>query len=94
MNFPKIRLFKKIGGPKKIRNSLNCELSKSIFGMKMARELGHCMVVWILKINQKIIIALPLLVQKFTFPLVNHDKHGDQIFFDLLKKFHRTQKFY
>ena len=94
MNFPKIRLFKKIGGPKIIRNSLKYELSKSIFGMKMARELGHCMVVWILKTNQKIIIALPLLEQKFTFPLVNHDKHGDQIFFDLSKKFHRTQKFY
>ena len=94
MNFPKIRLFKKIGGPKRIRNSLNCELSKYIFGMKMARELGHCMVVWIFKTNQKILIALPLLVQNFTFPLVTHDKHGNQIFFDLLKKFHRTQIFY
>ena len=94
MNFPKIRSFKKIGGPKIIRNSLKYELSKCIFGMKMARELGHCMVVWILKTNQKIIIALPLLVQIFTFPLVNHDKHGNQLFFDLLKKFHRTQKFY
>ena len=94
MNFPKIRLFKKIGGPRIIHNSLKYELSKSIFGMKMARELGHCMVVWILKTNQKIIIALPLLVHNFTFPLVNHDKHGNQIFFDLLKKIHRTQKFY
>ena len=62
--------------------------------MRMARELGHCMVVWILKINQKIITALTLLVQKFTFPLVNHDKHGDQIFFDLLKKFHGTEIFF
>ena len=94
MNFPKIRSFVKIGGWKKNRNSLNYDLSKSIFGMKMARELGHCMVVWILKTNQKILIALPLLVQNFTFPLVTHDKHGNQIFFDLLKKFHRTQIFY
>ena len=94
MNFPKIRSFLKIGGWKKNRNSLNYDLSKAIFGIKMARELGHCMVVWILKTNQKIKIALPLLVQKFTFTLVNHDKHGNQIFFDLLKKFHRTQKFY
>ena len=94
MNFPKIRSFLKIGGWKKNRNSLNYDLSKAIFGMKMARELGHCMMVWILKTKTKNIIALPLLVQFFTFTLVNHDKHGNQIFFDLLKKFHRTQKFY
>ena len=53
MNFLKIRSFIKIGGWKKNRNSLNYDLSKAIFGMKMARELGHCMMVWNLKTKTK-----------------------------------------
>ena len=43
--------------------------------------------------NPKIKVVLALLVQIFTFPLVSRDKHGSQIIFDLLKKFHRTRKF-
>ena len=62
--------------------------------MKIAKELGHLMVVWILKKNPKIILALAVLVQFFPVPLVNHDKHGSQMFFDLLKNFHPTQKSY
>ena len=47
--FSKNQAIWKNRGLQKNHNSLNYELGKSILGMKVARELGHFMVVWILQ---------------------------------------------